>query len=150
MKIREYIEATIYKWEYINATIYKWEYINATIYKWEYINATIYEWEYINATICKWEYINATIFEYVQHTAFGVSFHLNLQSQSRGFLFKETWQKRTRKRVRRLRFEDEELLSKCIIFIYLDIYVSIYTCMYIHVYIYVYLCVCIYNIYMAL
>ena len=40
--------------------------------------------------------------------AFGVSFNLNLQSNSHGSLFNGTWQKRPRERDPRLGFENEE------------------------------------------
>jgi len=41
--------------------------------------------------------------------AFGVSFDLNLQSQSHWFLFNETWQKRPRELDLKLRFEIEKM-----------------------------------------
>ena len=44
----------------------------------------------------------------VQRIAFGLSFNLNLQSQSAWSLFKGMWQKRPREINHRLRFEDEE------------------------------------------
>jgi len=46
---------------------------------------------------------------HVQPIAFGVSFHLNLQSQSHWSLFNGTWQMRTREIDHRLRFEIEEI-----------------------------------------
>ena len=52
--------------------------------------------------ICRWMSL-------VQPIAIGMSFHLNLQSQSRGSLFNETWQKRPRERDERLRFENEDM-----------------------------------------
>ena len=45
----------------------------------------------------------------VQPIAFGVSFILNLQSQSHWFFFKGTWQKRPRELDDRLGFEKEEM-----------------------------------------
>jgi len=45
----------------------------------------------------------------LQPIAFGVSFHLSLQSQSRESLFNGTWQKRPRALDHRLRFEIEEM-----------------------------------------
>ena len=46
---------------------------------------------------------------YIQPIAFGVSFNLNLQSQSHWSLFNGTWQKRPRELENRLRFEKEEM-----------------------------------------
>ena len=46
---------------------------------------------------------------YIQPIAFGVSFNLNLQSQSPWPRFDETWQKRPRGVEHRLRFEIEEM-----------------------------------------
>jgi len=48
----------------------------------------------------------------IQPTAFGVSLHLNLQSQSPWSLFNETWQKRPREREHRWRFEIEEITAQ--------------------------------------
>jgi len=45
----------------------------------------------------------------VQSIAFGVSFNLNLQSQSHWLLFNGTWQKRPRELDQQLRFETEEM-----------------------------------------
>ena len=47
--------------------------------------------------------------ESLQPIAFGVLFHLNLQSQSPRSLFNGTWQKRPRGLDHRLRFENEEM-----------------------------------------
>jgi len=46
---------------------------------------------------------------HVQPIAFGVSFHLNLQSQSPWSLFTGMWQIRRRELDYRLRFENEEM-----------------------------------------
>jgi len=45
----------------------------------------------------------------MQSIALGVSFNLNLQSQSHGSLFNGTWQKRPRELDELLRFETEEM-----------------------------------------
>ena len=52
--------------------------------------------------VCRWVHL-------VQPIAFGMSFHLNLQSQFRGSLFDETWQKRPTERDPLLRFENEDM-----------------------------------------
>jgi len=48
-------------------------------------------------------------YDRVQFIAFGVSSHLNLQSQSHWSLFNGTWQKRPRELDHRLREEIEEM-----------------------------------------
>jgi len=56
--------------------------------------------------IPKW---HSADFAVLQPIAFGASFNLNAQSQSRWSLFNGTWQKRPRELENRLRFEIEEM-----------------------------------------
>ena len=53
--------------------------------------------------------VDRCLYMYVQHIAFGVSFNLNLQSQSHWSFFNRTWQKRPRELDHGLRFQIQEM-----------------------------------------
>jgi len=86
------------------------------IYIYIHVFVYIYTHTYIHIYMCTHTGLDGHIYQaciqihiYVQPIAFGVSFKLNLQSQSPWSLFNGTWQKRPRELDYRLRFEIEEV-----------------------------------------